>query len=73
MRYLWYTLSMLTCVGSARLLLSKPLFSDQVVSQARSLGIIVGALLLPVIFFLLGRRASRKAQRGNDGASKGQK
>ena len=57
MRFLWYTLSVLLLIGGISAIMKESL------SGARGIGFVIGALFLPVVFFLLGRRASKIAAR----------
>jgi C4-dicarboxylate transporter len=57
MRFLWYALSVLSLIAGISQIMKESL------SGAQGIGFIVGALLLPVVFFLLGRRASKIAAR----------
>jgi hypothetical protein len=57
MRFLWYTLSVLSLIAGISQIMKENL------SGAQGIGFVIGALFLPIVFLLLGRRASKIAAR----------
>ncbi len=57
MRFVWHLLSVLLTAGAIKAMAG---FDYSTASGANSLGFTGGALALPVFFFWLGRRASKK-------------
>jgi len=63
MRWLWYALCVVSTIVAVRVVLLMPVQQPATArTTGEMVGRVIGAFVLPVVFFYLGRQASRRAR-----------